>query len=656
MRANKYSNMLALAAGTNVGQILVAAPSRGNLTWWPAAVCSVALLAVGAADTAMADVEDVSAQPTLEETLVTARRREERLIDTPIAVTAISSLEISRRNLKDLADIARLVPNMAFDLGTGSTGSASNAQIFIRGIGQQDFLFTSDPGVGLYVDGVYFARGTGVVMDMVDLERIEVLRGPQGTLFGKNTVGGAINITSRKPNPDSRSFMAQATVGDRDRFDVQAAVNLPLVKDTLSLRVSGSSRNQDGYVDRIEVGDELGDTDSLYGRAQLRWTPSDTLSLDFSADVTRKRESSAPEELVDVRPEDPGNILLGVWNVLVAPRLGPGIQMDRRYLSDEYESQATGPNFSDFDMCGVSLTVNKDFDDELSFKSITAYRDQDSQFAGDTDHSPLVYTETNNDNAHDQFSQEFQLSGLSMDGRLDWVVGAFYMKEEGSDTFDTFLGSGLYDALEAFPLPLLPLTPDAICPPPPGTFQPCAGGSNNPVNIGLDLDVLIYDDIEIESYALFGEANYAFSDRLTMTAGLRYSDDEKTFTTSLYRKNAGVVTVPPTKVSDSWDDLVPRLGLKYELRKDAMIYASATGGYKSGGFNGRATSLAEIGSFDPEEVWSYEAGTKVVWPDRQLGINAAVFFNDYTDMSRRTRVRWKPGDLKWNCLPRPFPA
>ena len=593
------------------------------------ATCLAGPMVVGDLYAAAADGPRYEA--AIEEIVVRARRREERLLDTPVAVSVVTEAEIDRRNLKDLADVSKLVPNMIFDVGTGSTGSANNAQIFIRGIGQQDFLFTSDPGVGLYIDDVYYPRGTGVVMDLVDLQQIEVLRGPQGTLFGKNTIGGAINIRTNSPT-DELDAVAEVTVGSRDRLDFKGALNLPLIEDTLSLRVAGSTRNQDGHVDRVNPGDELGDTDSDYGRARLRWTPDETWTIDVAADITSKSESSVAEELVDVRPEDPANLLLGLWNVLVAPSYGPGVQMDRRYLSSDYKTQGTGPNHSDFDMWGVSLTIEKSFGEALSLKSITAYRDQDSQFAGDTDHSPLKYTESTNDNDADQVSQEFQLSGTAMGGRLNWVTGAFYMEEEASDGFDVALGSGLFVALEGLPAPLIPLVPGVDCPPPPGVILPCAGGAGNPFNIPLDLDVLISDDIDIESYAVFGEGNFDLTERLNVTAGLRYSKDEKEFTTSLLRRNAGLVTVPPTTVSDSWSDTLPRFGLKYAIRDNAMVYGSVTKGFKSGGFNGRATSLAEIDSFDPEEVWAYEVGAKMTFADERLGLNVAAFFNDYTDM------------------------
>jgi iron complex outermembrane receptor protein len=566
----------------------------------------------------------------IEEILVSARKREERLLDTPVAVSALPEAVLDQRNLRNLTGISQMVPNLVFDVGTGSTGGSINAQVFIRGIGQQDFLFTSDPGVGLYIDGVYFPRVTGIVMDMVDLEQVEVLRGPQGTLFGKNTIGGAILISTKKPGNEMEG-MAQAIFGSRDRVDLQASVNLPIVEDKFAVRVSASSRNQDGYVKRINVGDTLGDTDSQYARLQARWTPDETWTIDLSADVTRKRETTVAAELIDVRPEDPSNALLGLWNLLVAPTYGPDVQMDRRYLSPKRQTQATGPNFSNFDMFGVSLVVEKDVNELLTVKSISSYRDQDAQFSDDTDHSPLRYTESDNDNKHELFSQELQINGRSSNDRLKWVLGGFYMHEKGSDVFNVALGGGLYDALESLPFPLVPLVPGVECPSM-DPFAPCAGGAGNPLNVGLDLDVSIFDDIKINSYAVYGEASYDLSDKLNATLGVRYSYDKKTFTTALFRNGAGMFTIAPTTIGKNWDRVTPRGILKYTVNDNAMIYVSVTGGFKSGGFNGRATSLAEIDSFDPERVWAYEVGAKTVWLDNRLGINVAGFYNDYSNM------------------------
>ncbi len=563
----------------------------------------------------------------INEVIVTARKREESLQETPLAVTAITADQLELRSFQNLTDVSRVTPNMVFDLGAGNTGGSGNAQIFIRGIGQTDFLFTSDPGVGLYVDGVYFARSTGIVMDLDDLERVEILRGPQGTLFGKNTIGGAINIISRHPQ-DELDARLTLTTGSRDRLDVQGMVNLPLVPDKLKARVTGSFRNQDGYVDRLlQPGRALGDVDSAFLRGLVEWTPAADWTFLLAADWTRKREESVANELIAVDTTPASPVLL-LWNSLVAP--GLGTFYDTSFLSGEFTSNATGPSYSNIDMWGVALTAERRIGENLWIKSITAYRNQDLAFAQDQDHSPLRYTETTNDNEHEQISQELQLGGRAFDDRLDWVLGGFYMHEEGSDVFDLVLAGGLFSALEALPLPLIPLAPGVLCPAPFPT--PCAGGAGNPFNVGLDLEATIFDDIEINSYAAFGQGTFDVTDQLSVTGGLRYTYENKDFGTSMMRNASGVLAVPPTRVRDSWDNVSGRAGLEYQWTPDVMTYFSAARGFKSGGFNGRAQTLFEIGSFDPEKVMAYEIGVKSAWFDNRLQLNVAGFFSKHKDM------------------------
>lgn len=588
-------------------------------------IASSSLTVSGLQPTAFAqDAEDSAYH--MNTVVVTARKREERLIDTPLAVSALSEKVIEDRNMADLTEVARLVPSMTFDRGTGSTGGSGNAQVFIRGVGQSDYLFTSDPGVGLYIDGVYFPRGTGIVMDMIDLQQVEVLRGPQGTLFGKNTIGGAINITTNQPSEDLEGRV-RVTTGSRDRLDMDGVLNLPLIEDTLSLRLTGSSRQQDGYVERVLVGDTLGDINSLFGRAQLRWTPGSDLTVDLAMDITQKRESSIAEELVDMDAADPSNLLLGLWNGLVAPTYGTDVLIGRNYLTNDYETFATGNNYSDFDMFGVSANVDWEISPDVTLRSITAFREQDSQFAADNDHSPYQFIESNNDNEHEAFSQEVQLIGSSFSDKLDWVVGAFYMSESGSDVNDAYYVAGLYDILEFLPGAIIPLADGVACP---SMF--CAGGAGNPANASLDFEVLLTNEIDIESYALFGEASYEISDRWGMSFGFRYSHDTKDFVTSLLKKASGAIGVPETRQTESWEDISPRASLQYALSDSSNLYFSVTNGFKSGGFNGRALSSAEITVYDPEQVWSYEFGGKFADLGGVASLNAAVFYSDYEDM------------------------
>ncbi|MDA5195044.1 TonB-dependent receptor [Govanella unica] len=566
----------------------------------------------------------------IEEIIVTARKRAESMQETPISITAFTGQTLEQRNFRSLSDITWMTPNLIFDTGVGNTGGSTNAQIFIRGIGQTDFLFSSDPGVGIYVDDVYFPRLVGSVLELLDFERVEVLRGPQGTLFGKNTIGGAINITSQRPGNEFGGYVEVKT-GSRNRIDGRLSIDVPIVDNQLSMRLSAMTRHQDGYVKRILADDDLGNTNANAGRVMLQWTPADDLDIVFTLDGTRRRESASVDELAAVRDNNPEDLLLGLWNMLVAPSYGPGIAYDSRYLSAPRTSNGTGPNVSNLDSWGTSLIITKNFS-AFSVKSISAYRDQKTEFGLDQDHSPLTYTETTNHNKDEYFSQELQFSGTNINDRLKWVVGAYYFHEKARDQFDVALASGLYKALSALPFPLLPLGPGITCPPPPGAPPLCAGGAGNPLNIAFDLDATFIDKIKINSYAAFGQATFALTDRLSITGGLRYTDEKKIFSTMLRRNGSGVITVPETTLNKSWNALTPRADVDFKVTQDVLAYASVSRGFKSGGFNGRAQSVAEIDSFDPEYVWSYEAGIKSEFLDHRLRLNGALYYNDYRNM------------------------
>lgn len=574
----------------------------------------------------------------LEEIIVTAQRREQLLMATPLSITAVTADDIESKHLDSLGAIARFTPNLIFDQGTGSTGGSSNVQVYIRGVGQSDYLFVFDPGVGVYVDGVYFARSVGGLLDLVDLERVEVLRGPQGTLFGKNTVGGAISIISKKPDQEFGGEV-QLTGGSDDRIAVKGTLNMPLV-DSLAARLSFAYENRDGYVDRPLQNISTGDIDSGVVRGQLLWTPSEDLEVRVTGDITRKREESIATTLVAIEPTAP---LLFLWNVLVAPALGPGVQYDNRYLlSDPFTSLGTGPSRSDLDLNGVAATVSWRASENLTVKSVTAYRDQKARFANDSDHSPLDFVQSETQNKQDQLSQELQLNGLAIDGRLNWIAGLFYFHEEAADTTNFALGIGLFDALEGLPAALIPLVPGFPCPAP--FPAPCLGAAGNPYNVGVDLDILIDTAIEVTSYAAYGQGTFSLTDQFSVTAGLRYSYDEKDFAVSTLRQVSGVFAAAG-EASDSWDDLSPRLALEYRWTNDLMTYASIARGYKSGGFNGRPTApQAAVTVFNPETVLAYEVGVKLTGFEQRLRVSVAGFYMDYSDL-QLTSVAADPNGL-----------
>ncbi len=568
---------------------------------------------------ARAQAEDEAQDVTIEEIIVTARKREERLQETPISITAFSAADLQRRTIESLSDIGRSTPNMDFSFSTNGSGSGTNAQIYIRGVGQQDFLLTTDPGVGIYVDGVYFARSMGGVLDVLDFERVEVLRGPQGTLFGKNTIGGAINIVTAKPGND---FAGRATVtgGNYSRIDANLSIDIPLVEDKLLAKFAASSRNRDGYGRRLIDNKKLGDINRDSSRLVLRWLASDNVDVTLSADYSRVREESVQQALVFV---DPTNApILQLWNALVGFPSGQPITSDL-IQADPFDTLQTGRSINNLDQWGLALTIDWDLG-TVNIKSITAYRDQEADFARDGDGSPATYVHTFNQTAQNQFSQELQFSGSSFGERLHWLAGGYLFDEDAVDNTDVDLAGGLFNALEMLPGPLICLGP--------GGTPPCAGGAGNPFNQFLDLQFFIFNDISIKSYAGFGQGTFNLTDRLSLTAGLRYTYEKKTYSLTHIRKNAGTFVVPPTVISDNWNSVSPRFGIEYQASPDLLFYSSAARGFKSGGFNGRPTTQGEVESYDPEFLWSYEVGLKSEWFGRRLRFNTALFYNDYTDI------------------------
>lgn len=581
---------------------------QGTISNGGASILALAIAMTGAGVTSA----NAQQQPVagIDSIVVTARKREENLQDTPIAITAFTADDLAKRNVITLDGIGDYTPNLVFDKGTGGTGGSTSTQIYIRGIGQADFLFTTEPGVGIYVDGVYLPRSIGSIMDLVNFERVEVLKGPQGTLFGKNSVGGAINIVSKRPGNEVEGSV-EAIYGSFDRIDVRGHVSGPLIEDTLAASIAVSSQNRDGYVKRVLAGDELGGISSKGARGQLLWTPGDKFDLLLTGDYTRHRDDAIANTLIDV---DQTGSLIGLWNGFVAP--GLGVVYDDSYITDDpFETNSTGPNFSNLDLWGISGVATWRNGD-LTLKSVTSYRDQDAFFGHDSDHSPLRYFEQTVTDNQQQFSQEFQVNGSHLDGRFDWVLGALYFHEEGLSTYRIIFTPGLFGALEMLPTGIIP----------------GLGGVGNPIHPGLDFNGAVSAGIDNDSYAAFMHTSLKVTDKLSISGGIRYTDDSKGYDSLLERFEADVVTHDLT-VEESWDAWTPKFGLDYQWSDNVMTYVSAARGFKSGGFNGRPTNaFVAMQPFDPEFVWTYEAGFKSSTADRRLVLNGAMFFSDYSNM------------------------
>jgi iron complex outermembrane recepter protein len=563
--------------------------------------------------------EQASAQEettgTLEEVLVTAQFRSENLQETPIAITAYSAEMLESRSLTNITQVTGSAPNVT--LLPAGQGFGASATAAIRGVGQTDFNFAFEPGVGMYVDDVYYSTLFGSIFDLLDLERVEILRGPQGTLAGKNSIGGAVKLFSKKPDGAGGGYL-EATHGQFDRLDIRASGEFTLVPDKLFARLSGVSKQRDGYQTRYDYtclnpGSGLpsysnsvdckigtaGGQDVHAARGVLRWVASPDLEVTVSGDVTEdKSEVQAATLLLANRPDLRVN----------------GVPFDSRFITgDPYVNYATffdpATGFAQNPVStvsgwGSSATVDWNIVDDLALKSITAYRQYSGEFAQDQDVSPLVSQNVFNEVDHHQFSQEMRLSGAVLD-RLDWTVGAFYF-----DSKSNIAGRKvLYNA----PPPVLPPTS------PPSLLQ-----------------FLDNDPVESKSKSAFLHTVWHITDRLDATGGVRYTDEEKSYTFTRLNldgtPNATLGTLNGLTGVYEGSKTDYRIGVDYRWTPALMTYAQVSTGFKGGGVNPRPFFANQVQPFDPETLKAYEIGLKSDLLGRTLRINASAFFNDFTDI------------------------
>ena len=540
----------------------------------------------------------------IEEIIVTAQKREKAAHDVPISMTVFTDQSLQALNLTDIAEIARYTPNLEWDASW--LGASSNSSIFIRGVGQSaNFAqHSTDPAIGLYLDGVYIARGVGSVMGVLDVSQVEVLRGPQGTLFGKNATGGAITMITTRPT-EAFSGWGSVTTGSDDRADLRLVANIPLTDQVLT-RFSASSFNRDGHGISLQDGTEFGDINTDYVRGTLRWLPAENLTVDFIADRTRTRQGSPVITPVFIEPGPMS--LAGAYNFFVSPAntvpgFGDGVPFDTRFITpDDFTNYSTGESGSDLDVQGLTAIVDWRPGD-LTFTSITAYRDMDSLWAVDVDGSPLTIIEDILILDQHQFSQELNLTGRN--GSLDWLVGLYFFEEEASA------------AGGAIVIPDLATV----------EFHPIFGVPNPlfgvPLSLGIQPEFSVH---RARSAAIFSHLEYAFTERLTGSVGVRYTDEDKRVSNP-----PGLALVASNGNSSSFTNLSPMLGLKYIIDQDLHIYGSVSRGFKSGGFNTLVLlPRQDYLPFDPELATSYEVGVKA--SGRRFTVSGAAFFVNYDDI------------------------
>ncbi len=548
----------------------------------------------------------------LEEIIVTAEHREETLQSTQISMAALSSETIRDLGISNGLDIGGIVPNVnAQPYVGGRTGISFN----IRGIGNSETLITFDPAVSVYLDGVLIAKNTGSLLDVLDLERIEVLRGPQGTLYGRNTMGGAINYITRKPT-DEFEGNVQARFGNYGRQDLRGMLNLPLTGadsalGEVNLKVNGGLLNRDGIQDNVYGGPaqrqggkppaspqtELGTVDREVFTAQLQWQPTDSFSATYMYDYTN----------IDEAPESP-------WTVTTNPDTFFGGLMAAYEETDESKRPTSIAvehiMIAETEVEGHSLNLNWELSDNLTLSSLTGFRDMFNYGEADSDGTPVGATFpdppiptvliTRDQQEYQSLSQEFRLLGSAFDASMDYSLGLFYMDEEG-DLFN----------------------------------ETTAAGSANS-------NIAYYEN---EAWAVYGQGTYNFTDSLNLTFGGRYTEEDRimdkalvpdtgsgeTMTVNDVRNNPSLSDLLFPKASDNFNNFSWLLSLGYNWSPDVLTYAKVSTGFQSGGFNARDILPADfVTGFKEETIMAYELGLKSTF-DNRFQVNGAVFFSDYDD-------------------------
>jgi len=564
----------------------------------------------------------------LEEVIVTARRMEERLQDTPISVAAFTPEQLEQRSILSTEDLDQITPNLQFTNDTTLAGNNNSSNIFIRGVGQTDPTATVDPGVGLYIDDVYMGQSVGGTMDLRDIAGIQVLRGPQGTLFGKNSVGGAILVSTVEPG-DEYAGRIRVGGGSDSLVDLFAAVDLP-ISDTVRSRFSFGTRQQDGYVTRLQTGEDLGDTNVYTITGKVLFQPSDRMQAKVQFDYTKADENGNPfvfaasnesATFQRVASQDAG--CPGV----VFPTSGPVPLIDDERCANDFQNKGpyanngTYPIESKLTNWGTSLHLDYEMNDSWNLISVTAYRELQWEGIRDADNTPLPILHTDYDSDGDQFSEE--LRAVYSSERTNGTFGFFYFQEKITDLVYVQLND-----------------------PAPGTQE--------------DSDNNITDN---SSWALFTQWTYDATEQLSLTLGGRYTEDTKGSIPDQYNYvNPDAKYLPVQLYEDTFSDFSMTASAAYRFNEMAMAYVSYSEAFKGGGWNSHfntcqilepcATDLGlvpgtppynnavaasdtfaqGIHSFAPEEAATWELGFKLDLVDNTLRLNGAIFSTDYDDL------------------------
>ena len=562
------------------------------------------------ADEAIAQEAEVNTL-AIEEIIVTARKKEESIQDVPMAVTAITD-QLRESSVRRIEDIQAFAPNLFINR---TPGIASGAAITIRGVASLESDKSYEPSIGVVMDGMFLGTSSGVLLDNFDIERIEVLRGPQGTLFGKNTTGGILNVIRTPVSLNEFGADVSVTVGDFGRQDLKTVVQVPIIEDQLGVKIFAASIEHDGHVYNTFLDTPAGGDDKLnYGFALL-WEPNENLSIKLHHEIMEDKS----EQGVYVNRNRVGELACTITQIGFEPN--NGCEKDATDGPDTVESDA--PNFSDNEYESTIVTVNYDTENFL-YTYIYSLRDMDEQNMQSFDGSAARLLRMNYFNDWEQTSHEFRVTSQFSEkfqfiaGIYDWEVDY----KQNWDVFDLFyqlsrLGVGEW-----------------------GLGDTLTGYGRVPTGLPWGDDVASNNGQtqQTESIAVFASVDFFITDQWTITAGFRWTEEEKDFLGGNkgvgYYPLRGEETPPlyaPVPYQGKWDETTPKIGVRYQPNDDLMVYANYSEGFKSGGFFGRQANFNIYAGYEPEYVKNYELGWKTTLQDGRMILNGAIFKSEYDD-------------------------
>jgi len=552
----------------------------------------------------------------LDEIVVTAQKRSENLQDVPVSVTALTADQLKDQRVGDVLALSGLSPGLQIK----TDDNAANPRIFIRGIGVNDFNPSTASAVGVYVDGVYVASPLAQMAGFYDLQQVEVLRGPQGTLYGRNTTGGAINVTTRKPSDTPEGDLA-VDYGRFNALNVQGGFGGPIA-DTLAFRIAGLYDKSDGYTLNRLTGNKGNDADRKAVRGALRWTPDDKLTVDVSASYSKSSGGSIltynrslvaqTAEAASTADPDPTFGYIFCKPAYYTSGQCTNVAGYANTSSNKYKGDYRFEGKDIVKLFGATSAVSYDFGG-VTLYSITGYQRAKRDDYEETDANPISIFDARYIAEQDTTSQELRLQSNGATA-LRWVAGVYAAR-------DNLDNDSHYNVLEVLRVP------DPV---------------NNPTGMDPANSIGVFGwplHQKTTSYAAFGQVDYDLTPKLTLTGGLRWSQDKKTFH-YVSDVDYGLLTLFEYDNQKTFSSISGRVGLRYAISDDANVYATYNRGTKSGGFfSGQTTDPADLGPYRDETVNAYEVGAKSEFLDRRLRVNVSAFYYDYKDLQVYTVIQ-----------------